>query len=73
MSTPVAELSVTDLGLPGRVLGAGGQVIVHDLPGFRLPGEPQRLVYKAYNLGMDLPGTRWKANRATPQARPEPA
>ena len=52
MSTPVAELSVTDLGPPGPVLGAGGQAIVHDLPGFRLPGEPQRLVYKAYKPGM---------------------
>jgi hypothetical protein len=51
-TTPTAEVSVTDLGPPGPVLGHGGQAIVYDLPGFRLPGEPQRLVYKAYKTGM---------------------
>ena len=41
------QLDVADRDLGDR-LGAGGQAVIHDLPGLRLPDVPGPLVYKKY-------------------------
>lgn len=54
-SVSVADLAVDQLGSLGPVLGSGGQAVVYDLPGFRLPQAPERLVYKRYKAGLAPP------------------
>ncbi|MFY1634749.1 hypothetical protein ACN27F_15975 [Solwaraspora sp. WMMB335] len=44
-------IDVAALGAIGTRLGSGGQAVVYELPGFSLPGTPDRLVYKQYRPG----------------------